>query len=161
VKSLDIEQMKGEALSNSTIAGGTCDPLRLNPDNGKAYYPCGLIANSVFNDTFSSPTLLTPSDSSKEETYVMTNKGIAWETDKELYRPTKYSNDQISPPRNWQAKYPNGYTDDNPPPNLQEDEEFQVWMRTAGLPTFSKLARRNDTDTMVSGTYRLDIQSCM
>ncbi|KAK2755655.1 hypothetical protein FQN54_005804 [Arachnomyces sp. PD_36] len=159
VKSLDIEQMKGEARSNGTIAGGTCDPLRINPDNGKAYYPCGLIANSVFNDSFTSPDLLTPRDSSKEkETYSMTNKGIAWETDKELYKPTKYKPDEIWPPPNWEVRYPNGYTEDNPPPNLQDDEEFQVWMRTAGLPTFSKLARRNDVDPMLSGTYKIEIQ---
>jgi hypothetical protein len=30
-------------------------------------------------------------------------------------------------------------------------------MRTAGLPTFSKLARRNDNETMVKGTYQIDI----
>lgn len=153
--------MKGEARSNGSINGGTCDPLRLNPDNGKAYYPCGLIANSLFNDTFSSPVLVTPRDgSNKNETYFMTNKGIAWETDKELYKPTKYTPYEISPPPNWHERYPEGYTEDNPPPNLQEDEEFQVWMRTAGLPTFSKLARRNDTETMHSGTYRIDIKDC-
>lgn len=153
--------MKGEARSNDTISGGTCDPLRLDPDTKKAYYPCGLIANSVFNDTFSSPVLVTPRDSSnKNETYFMTNKGIAWETDKELYKPTKYKPYEVSPPRNWQERYPHGYTEDNPPPNLQDDEEFQVWMRTAGLPTFSKLARRNDTDSMRSGMYQLDIKYC-
>ena len=159
VKSLDIEQMKGEALSNDTISGSSCDPLKLNPDNDKAYYPCGLIANSVFNDSFSSPLLVTVGHSSEtNETYFMDNKGIAWESDRELYKPTKYTYDQVSPPRNWQLKYPDGYTEDNPPPNLQEDEEFQVWMRTAGLPTFSKLARRNDTASMTAGIYRMDIK---
>jgi len=30
-------------------------------------------------------------------------------------------------------------------------------MRTAGLPTFSKLAQRNDTAPMATGHYRVDI----
>lgn len=53
--------------------------------------------------------------------------------------------------------YPNNYTDDNPPPNLQEDEHFQNWMRTAGLPTFSKLYGRNDGSTLPAGQYRVQI----
>jgi hypothetical protein len=32
-----------------------------------------------------------------------------------------------------------------------------VWMRTAGLPTFSKLYQRNDTVAMTSGTYEIII----
>jgi len=88
----------------------------------------------------------------------MTNKGISWASDRQLYKPTQYSPDQISPPPNWQKRYPQGYTKDNPPKDLQEDEEFQVWMRTAGLPTFSKLARRNDNETMIAGTYQIDIR---
>jgi len=53
--------------------------------------------------------------------------------------------------------YPNNYTDDNPPPNLQEDEHFQNWMRTAGLPTFSKLYGRNDGSTLPAGQYQVQI----
>ncbi|KKZ58722.1 hypothetical protein EMCG_00921 [[Emmonsia] crescens] len=154
VKSLDLEQLKGKALPNSTINGSPCDPLRIDPETEKAYYPCGLIANSVFNDSFSSPVLLGTSD---KPVYQMTNKGISWSSDKELFRKTEYKPDQISPPPNWRRRYPDGYTDENPPPDLHEDEELQVWMRTAGLPTFSKLARRNDRDVMKAGDYRIDI----
>ena len=32
-----------------------------------------------------------------------------------------------------------------------------VWMRTAGLPTFSKLYQRNDDEPMRQGTYRVTI----
>ncbi|KAL2424303.1 Phospholipid-transporting ATPase accessory subunit mug89 [Exophiala dermatitidis] len=87
----------------------------------------------------------------------MTNKSIAWSSDASLYKKTKYTNDQVSPPPNWQRRYPDGYTDENPIPDLSEYEEFQVWMRTAGLPTFSKLALRNDQDTMTAGIYQMDI----
>lgn len=159
VKSLDTEQLKGTAVGLSTIKGGSCDPLRVDNTTGLPYYPCGLIANSLFNDTFENPVLQNVRESHlQNQTYNMTNKGIAWESDKALYGPTKYQLDQIAVPPNWIERWPSGhYTEDNPPLNLTENEEFQVWMRSAGLPAFSKLARRNDNETMACGTYRLDI----
>jgi len=84
----------------------------------------------------------------------MTDKGIAWSSDKALVQKTQYEPWQVVPPPYWQAKYGKNYTE---LPNLQEDEAFLVWMRTAGLPTFSKLARRNDTMAMAAGTYQLNI----
>lgn len=160
VKSLNLDQLKGKAVGNDTIKGGSCDPLRL-ADNGKAYYPCGLIANSMFNDTFDAPVHVggggSDSDSDENTTYHMTNKGISWASDRDLYKPTEYKWHEVMPPENWHERYRKNYTEDNPPPNLQKDEEFQVWMRTAGLPTFSKLALRNDNETMKAGTYQLNI----
>ena len=161
VKSLDQDQLKGKFISNSSISSGPCNPLRLN-GTGFAYYPCGLIANSVFNDTFMSPLLINvPGGNEANRTYPMTNRGIAWDSDKNLYGPTAYRWDQVAPPPNWRRRYPSGYTPDNPPPQLQEDEAFQVWMRTAGLPTFSKLALRNDHEGMPSGMYQVDIRDSM
>lgn len=157
VKSLSLDQLKGVFVSNASVEGSTCDPLQLN-DEGKAYFPCGLIANSLFNDTFSQPVR---TGDSSNETYPMTNRGIAWSSDKAIFKPTSYKWHEVAPPPNWFKRYPNNYTEDNPPPNLQEDEEFQVWMRTAGLPTFSKLARRNDNMTMKQGLYQLDIANSM
>ncbi|KAK8179375.1 CDC50 family protein-like protein [Phyllosticta citribraziliensis] len=156
VKSEDATQLQGTFRSNSSISGSDCDPLKLD-ENGKAYYPCGLIANSLFNDTFKTPLELITVGTGDERFYNMTNKGIAWASDKELYKKAPYTNDQVSPPPNWRKRYPDGYTDDNPIPNLNEDESFQVWMRTAGLPAFSKLALRNDTATMRVGRYQMDI----
>lgn len=153
VQSLDINQLKGQAIDNNTIKNSGCDPLALDPVTQKAYYPCGLIANSLFNDSIQSPTLLTNND----DAYSMTTKGIAWMSDRELIQKTQYEPYQVSPPPNWRVRYPEGYTYDNPIPNLHEDEAFMVWMRTAGLPSFSKLARRNDTTAMPAGTYQLDI----
>lgn len=160
VKSIDTDQMKGKDLSNSTMSHSGCDPLRKD-DNGKAYYPCGLIANSIFNDTFKTP-IFVPQGNVDElnHTYPMTNKGIAWSSDKDLYKKTKYKLGQVSPPPNWQTRYPDGYTEEHPIPDLSQYEEFQVWMRTAGLPTFSKLALRNDNQTMEPGFYQLDILDC-
>ncbi|RHZ43344.1 uncharacterized protein CDV56_100567 [Aspergillus thermomutatus] len=152
VKSLDIDQLKGKAVDNKTIDGGSCDPLKLD-STGKAYYPCGLIANSQFNDTIHSPELLSDLNPT---VYFMTNKGIAWDSDKELIKTTQYKPWEVVPPPNWHDRYPNGYIDGIP--DLHEDEDFMVWMRTAALPAFSKLSRRNDTVSMKAGSYRLDIE---
>ncbi|KAJ5136984.1 Meiotically protein [Penicillium atrosanguineum] len=147
VQSLDLDQLKGTPVSNSTIAGSVCSPLATS-DSGKAYYPCGLIANSMFNDTIGQPILT--GDSS--ETYNMTTKGIAWQSDKDLIKTTKYKPGEVDPPPNWV-----GYNYTESIPDLHENEEFMVWMRTAGLPAFSKLSRRNDDDAMKPGRYELSI----
>ena len=156
VKSYDQDQLNGQALDHDAIKGSDCDPLQV-ADNGKPYYPCGLIANSLFNDTFFSPVLLNAVDSAdNHEEYTMTNKGIAWSTDKDLYKATEYKYDEVEPPVNWRKRYP-AYNSSFPFPDLHNDEAFQVWMRTAGLPTFSKLALRNDDTPMVPGRYQIVI----
>lgn len=160
VKSLDLDQLKGEFVTNKTIGGSTCNPLKLG-DDGKAIYPCGLIANSIFNDTINSPSIVSTSGGQTTANYTMTRKNIAWASDLDLYKKTAYTNVDVVPPPNWQLRYPDGYTDANPIPDLSTYEEFAVWMRTAGLPTFSKLALRNDKDVMVAGTYQISIYDCM
>ena len=159
-KSFNTNQLSGSAVSADSIDGGDCEPLTVEVIDGvkKPYYPCGLAANSVFNDTFSSPVLLNvPGSSTDNETYFMeSKKGISWESDRELYGESKYNWTDVLVPPNWIERYPNGYSDTYHP-ELKEDETFQVWMRLAGLPTFSKLAQRNDTATMRTGTYTVDI----
>ena len=160
VKSLDQEQLAGSFRSNDSISKSDCDPLKVDENTGKAYYPCGLIANSLFNDTFNPPVALNAAgENAANTTYYMTNKGIAWNSDKELFKQTVYTADQVVPPVNWRVQYPE-YSSSIPIPNIQEMEEFHVWMRTAGLPTFSKLALRNDTAVMASGRYQVDIYDC-
>ncbi|KAG5645037.1 hypothetical protein DXG03_007216 [Asterophora parasitica] len=159
VKSLSSDQLKGKFVSPKDLDNSDCKPLA-TIDNIPVY-PCGLIANSLFNDTFSSPVLLNPSGGSAEpQVYDFTSAGIAWpgEAKKYVAAPnSQYNNTGIVPPPNWRLRFPNGYTDDQPPPDLRADEHFQNWMRTAGLPTFSKLYGRNDTATMKKGTYRVII----
>ncbi|KAI6248095.1 Meiotically up-regulated protein [Erysiphe necator] len=161
-KSYHTGQLAGQAVSADAISSSDCTPLTTEIVDGreKPYYPCGLAPNSVFNDTFFSPVLLNvPGASESNETYFMEkNKGISWESDKELYGISEYAKDwsQVLVPPNWRLRYPNNYTEDNHP-NLKEDEAFQVWMRLAGLPTFSKLAQRNDTHVMKTGTYSVNI----
>lgn len=47
VKSYDPSQLRGDNKSPSALNKGDCKPLA--EINGKAIYPCGLIANSIFN----------------------------------------------------------------------------------------------------------------
>lgn len=155
VASFSDRQLKGEALSKKDVDKSECDPLRSPDGFDKPYYPCGLIANSLFNDTFSSPQLLGGDE--PVEYKMVNNSGIAWDSDKELYGKTDYNNDDVVPPPNWAKLFPNNYTDSEPIPNLAEWEGFMVWMRTAGLPTFSKLYQRNDDEPMRQGTYRVVI----
>lgn len=159
VKSLNQDQINGKFVSNGTISDSDCSPLKLN-GSGYAYYPCGLIANSLFNDTFQPPVLLTPASSANNETYLMTANGTAWSSDGNLFKKTVYTANQVAPPPNWHMRYPYGYNEDFPIPNIHEDPGLQTWMRTSGLPTFSKLALRNDTSYMPGGRYQIDIYDC-
>ena len=158
VKSVDVQQLKGDFRSAGDLSSGDCDPLDVAP-NGKPYYPCGLIANSMFNDTFGNLTLdnAVRDDAGNEITsYNMTVQGTSWSHEGDLYGETKYKPDQVVPPPNWQEQYPDGQYNSNASlPNLHTWEQFQVWMRTAGLPTFSKLYQRNDKEVLRAGTYRL------
>ena len=160
VTSLDQDQLQGKFVTNKTLSDSKsdCQPLAWN--GTYAYYPCGLIANSIFNDSFQSPVLVTPtagSDGQSNVTYVMSNDSIAWPSDQDLYKPTNYTYSDVIPPPLWQLRYPDGYNDDFPFPNITGDQDFQVWMRTAGLPTFSKLAMTNTTNNMTQGTYTVSI----
>lgn len=47
VKSLDSDQLKGQYRSYNDLHNGDCKPVAVR-DN-KPIYPCGLIANSLFN----------------------------------------------------------------------------------------------------------------
>lgn len=155
-KSFSEDQIEGKAASIHTIkdtTGQNCEPLLTDPATGKAYYPCGLIANSLFNDTFSN-TLTAVNATEKD--YQMTTNGIAWHTDKNRFKKTKYLHTDIVPPRNWYKMFPEGYNETNVP-DVSKWFEFQNWMHTAGLPTFNKLAQRNDKDTLHKGTYQVSV----
>lgn len=161
VKSLDSDQLKGKYVKPSDLENGDCKPLATVDNKGKSVYPCGLIANSYFNDSFSPLAFLNPSDGASS-TYTFSEKGIAWQGEAKKYATTPgYPLDQIVPPPNWAKKFPNNYTNDNPPPDLKNDEHFQNWMRTSGLPTFTKLWGRNDADTLKKGTYAVTVNLSM
>ncbi|ODV77319.1 Lem3/Cdc50 [Suhomyces tanzawaensis NRRL Y-17324] len=158
VESYDLEQIKGIAVSEDSVTDN-CKPLlhRYINDEKKLIYPCGLVANSFFNDTFSSPVLLNAQNGNNNETYEMPSKDISWSSDrKHKFKKTKYNPDDIAPPPNWDKMFPQGYNESNIP-DLGEWELLQNWMRTAGLPSFFKLYGKNTTETLSSGTYEVQI----
>ncbi|VDB90122.1 unnamed protein product [Peniophora sp. CBMAI 1063] len=152
VQSRDNDQLLGKHRTRSNLDGSQCDALY--QANNKVIYPCGLIANSQFNDSYG----LTLASASGGSAYTLTDKGISWpkESNKYVAQPN-YNVDEITPPPNWALRYPNGYANASDIPNLAADEHFQVWMRNSGTPTFSKLYARNDDDTLRAGTYDLII----
>ncbi|KAJ2358886.1 alkylphosphocholine resistance protein lem3 [Coemansia erecta] len=155
-RSFDVDQLKGKKRTASDLDGGDCSPLDIKTVDGnkKPYYPCGLIANSVFNDTISQPVLTNPGGGQTSTTYKMTEKGIAWDADRKRFNPSEYQPGDVLPPPNWHERYGDEYDE---LPRLDEDEHFMVWMRTAGLPTFRKLYMKNEQDVMKSGIYQLDV----
>lgn len=158
VDSFYDKQLAGNAVTAKQVNTSDCTPLKAEDGSHKPFYPCGLIANSIFNDTFFSPYAV----GTENTPYNMSEKGIAWDSDKDLYKNISSETpiDSLAVPPNWHMRFPNGYTQSNPPPNIGEDEHFMVWMRTAGLPDFSKLYMRNDSTTMPKGTYQVDILHC-
>lgn len=165
------DQLKGSPSSLSSVRGSGCSPIgaRKSEDGTeeRIVYPCGMIANSYFNDTFAAPLRLSDTDNSNlTQSYNMTSKGIANPIDKLLYHPSRYkipsrgSDDTVTivPPPAWAERFPNGYHSENIF-NPAEDESFMVWMRTAAGSTFAKPAMRNDQEVMERGMYRLETVS--
>lgn len=143
VKSRSNQQLMGNELTLDDLTD--CQPVRTNAQmhkttsvNGSpldpeaAAYPCGLVAKSWFNDTFS----LYDATNSKDIKIVSDN--IAWESDRE-YKFKNMDGD-------WQSKQWKDVT----------DPHFIVWMRTAGLPNFRKLYGEIG-ETLEKGNYELTI----
>lgn len=76
VKSRADSQLQGD-LSGSTSA---CDPLINGGPNSLPIYPCGLIANSFFNDNFTAYSC-TSNDCNMLSGSNWQKQGIAWESD--------------------------------------------------------------------------------
>lgn len=156
VESYDLLQLLGKAVAHGDV-DSNCKPLRYDAD-GKIVYPCGLIANSLFNDTFLQPKLLNSRLQKDFVLYNMTTRGILWRSDRDTrYKRTRYNALEIVPPPNWRKMFPQGYNESNLP-NLQQWEHLQNWMRTAGLPSFYKLYLRNLNETLSLGTYEILVE---
>ncbi|KAI1362314.1 CDC50 family protein [Xylaria arbuscula] len=161
VASFNADQLLAKTVSTSTLDNTNCPPLateEVEEDGEKKVrqiYPCGLIANSIFNDTIGPPLRLGTNDS---DYYTWSESGIAWESDMALYKNLEEPDyDVIIPPPNWRIRYPNErYDEDHPPPNIKDDEHFISWMRTAALPSFFKPWAFGN-ETLAAGTYSIDI----
>ncbi|XP_027015919.1 cell cycle control protein 50B [Tachysurus fulvidraco] len=160
--SVDPNQLVGETTYIQS-PDSTCSPYQ-NTSNGTPIVPCGSIANSMFNDSFTlyqvvnGQNVLVPFD----------RKGIAWWTDYNIkYRNPAFVNGSFAnafagttKPINWQK--PVYELDPNDQANngfLNQD--FLVWMRRAALPNFRKLYGRITggayANGLPAGNYTLEI----
>ncbi|KZV94054.1 Lem3/Cdc50 [Exidia glandulosa HHB12029] len=158
VRSLSTDQLQGKFQDADALDNSDCKPLGVDPASNKPIYPCGLIANSMFNDTIGQPILLNPAgNNAPNKTYEFSYKGIAWPGEKNKYKDDPgFDVNSVVPPPNWREIWPE-YNTTVGLPKLASDEHFQNWMRTAGLPTFTKLYGRNDNEGMTKGTYVIPI----
>ena len=136
VKSKSVTQLYGNVETLGSVSDySDCDPvttnfeMRLNSttnfenktlEGREPAIPCGLIAKTYFNDTFSNWTI-------NNKNFIPNEEGIAWPKDRQLFR-----NNDNTKSKQWIN---------------MADEHFIVWMRPAGLPDIQKLwARIQDTD---------------
>jgi len=134
VKSRSDAQLRGQQVTSLTDLSD-CAPYISASSNSSSpdyfYNPCGLIARSLFNDTFilQNATYIVP----------LSKDGVAWKSDLD----SKFNN-------------PPGNTGVRVIPDFK-DVDFIVWMRTAALPTFRKLYRVINTD--LQGDYTVTIRN--
>ena len=119
-----------------------CWPYAKNNES-RPIAPCGIIANSFFNDTYQ--LYMVTSNAAERIDLLQTN--IAWPTDKEA----KYKNPdrkvfaKSAHPPYWR-KYVNDLDPNHEDNNGYKNEHLMVWLRTAAFPSFRKLWGRIDHD---------------
>ncbi|XP_076604932.1 cell cycle control protein 50B [Chaetodon auriga] len=158
--SKDDDQLFGD-LEHFTNPSDTCDPYTYD-SNKKPIVPCGLVTNSMFNDTFKLYQIV----NGVKKQVPLDGKGIAWWTDYNV----KYRNPSVEPLKNafngtvkpifWsKPAYELDPTD--PANNGFINQDFLVWMRRAALPNFRKLYRRitegDYAKGLPVGNYSLEI----
>jgi hypothetical protein len=156
VKSRSDKQLRDPKEANSTQQ--YCKP-EATTEHGSAVVPCGLVAWSLFNDTYSFAR-------GNNRALRVHKRGISWRSEREhIFGKQVF-------PRNFQkgALIGGGTLDPRIPvsvlqylwnfitgekkqgcdeveiPQLSEQEDLIVWMRTAALPTFRKLYGRIEAD---------------
>lgn len=153
VKSRDDEQLYGDDKSNDI--NDDCKPFARENGTNKVIAPCGAIANSLFNDTFTLTRV-------GGETITLNRTGITWKTDKQqkFNNPDPKDNltEAFAPygqPKFWQKR-----VEQLDPGNIEnngyENEALIVWMRTAAFPKFRKLYARIP-DGLPAGNYSISI----
>ncbi|XP_073295263.1 ALA-interacting subunit 3-like [Primulina huaijiensis] len=141
VKSRSDEQYKSPENEQKTK---TCEPEAFNDDR-KPIVPCGLVAWSLFNDTYTI--------SINGNTIPINKKDIAWRSD----RTHKFGSNVY--PKNFQTRGLIGGAKLNESIPLSEQEDLLVWMRTAALPNFRKLYGRIETDLEANDKITVVIQN--
>lgn len=140
VKSRSDSQLRSPKYENQV---GSCKPE--DDIGGQPIVPCGLIAWSLFNDTY----VL----SRNNQRIAVNKKGIAWKSDREHKFGKKVF------PKNFQKGNLTGGASLDPNIPLSEQEDLIVWMRTAALPTFRKLYGKIETDLEAGDTISVTLQN--
>ncbi|KAF8378859.1 hypothetical protein HHK36_030208 [Tetracentron sinense] len=141
VKSRSDKQLRSKASETDTES---CNPEGITPSNSHIV-PCGLIAWSLFNDTYGF--------SVKNKVLDVSKKNIAWKSDQDH----KFGSDVY--PKNFQSGGLIGGAKLNASIPLSEQEDLIVWMRTAALPTFRKLYGKIDVDLEANEKITVEIQN--
>ncbi|XP_070770431.1 transmembrane protein 30C [Enoplosus armatus] len=163
--SRDDGQMVGRA-NNLKNPSSYCKPFARD-QNGLPIAPCGAVANSIFNDSF---TLTYHSSSGPGTEVPLLRKGITWYTDKNVkYRNPKIDNltlaqvfEGTAQPLYWQKPvYELDLLDSTNNGFINDD--LIVWMREAAFPNFKKLygvlyrANKPFTKGLPAGNYSIEI----
>ncbi|XP_047318209.1 ALA-interacting subunit 3-like [Impatiens glandulifera] len=141
VKSRSDHQLREASQENKT---SDCKPE--DNQGGMSIVPCGLIAWSLFNDTYSF--------SIRNQTIAVNKKGISWKSD----RDHKFGSNVF--PKNFQNGGLIGGAKLNSSIPLSEQEDLIVWMRTAALPTFRKLYGKIDVDLNKGDQIDVVLDNC-
>ncbi|KAM4730984.1 transmembrane protein 30C [Anableps anableps] len=143
-----------------------CEPFAKD-ENGVPIAPCGAVANSMFNDSF---TLTYHASSGRHVPVPLLRKGLTWYTDKNVkFRNPKTDNLTLAQvfegtrqPLYWQKPVYNLDPLD-PTNNGFINEDLIVWMREAAFPNFKKLygilnrANAPFINGLPKGNYSIDI----
>lgn len=141
VKSRSDKQLKSKSYEGDT---DSCKPEAVASNNAPIV-PCGLIAWSLFNDTYSF--------SVKNKALDVSKKGIAWPSDQDY----KFGDDVY--PKNFQAGGLIGGAKLNESIPLSEQVDLIVWMRTAALPNFRKLYGKIEVDLQADDVVTVIVQN--
>ena len=120
--------------------------LRKKLDPEAPAIPCGLIARSIFNDTYK---LFKRGEDGQDDVQIPINeKGIAWGTDVSM----NYKNIETMPGDGREIDWREYQWYD------MTDEHFIVWMRVASSANFNKLWGRVEQD-LEPGQYYIEVQN--
>ncbi|GMH07951.1 hypothetical protein Nepgr_009791 [Nepenthes gracilis] len=140
VKSRSDEQLRD---NHSASEVSSCKPE--DTANGNPIVPCGLIAWSLFNDTYSFAI--------NNRNLTVNKKGISWKSD----RDHKFGKDVY--PKNFQNGTLIGGAHLNSSMSLHEQEDLIVWMRTAALPTFRKFYGKIEEDLQANDVIHVTLKN--
>lgn len=155
VKSRNDQQLRGDKATGLS----SCDPIQTVNGGADTIVPCGLIAWSLFNDTYNFTLSNAPGAVASNTPIVVDNTGIAWNSDKQSkfgsnVKPEFFPNNNIT--GGWGLIGGAALPVNTP---LSEDENLIVWMRTAALPNFRKLWGKIKQDLEVNQTISVTINN--